>query len=59
MGHGYLRETLVNDVEPLKKDKKIKEAGARYFRRIGMPNLFLGENRRVWLERVAREDVLS
>ena len=38
-------ETVVNNVEPLKNRQNWKEAGARYFRRIGMPNLCWGENR--------------
>ena len=46
MGHGDLRETVVSDVEPLKKRQKRKEAGARYFRRIGMPNFVLGRKQK-------------
>lgn len=37
----------------LQKDLKSKGAGARYFRKIEMPNLCLEENRRVWLEKIS------
>ena len=44
-----LREILItlNDLERLGGKGKMKEAGARYFRRIGMPDLCLGEDRKV------------
>lgn len=45
-GHGYLRETVINDVEPFLKKTKKKEGGGRYFRRIGS-KLVLGRKQKL------------